>query len=83
MPISEVTLRASDEAARLVVTNSGPEISPATVDKLTMPFRRGHHDRVGSHRGVGLGLSIVWAIADHHGGRLELSALAVFPGNSL
>lgn len=71
----EVTLRATDAGARLVVANSGPQIAPGTVDNLILPFRRGHHDRVGSHRGVGLGLSIVSEIVDHHGGRLELGAL--------
>ncbi|WP_035697192.1 ATP-binding protein, partial [Glycomyces tenuis] len=41
---------------------------------LAQPFRRLGGDRTGSENGVGLGLSIVAAIAEAHGGRLAMSA---------
>ncbi len=71
----DVRLLTRDGGAVLVVSSTGPRIDPSDAADLTLPFRRGVRDRVGSDRGVGLGLSIVKAIADHHGGRLELTPL--------
>ncbi len=59
----------------LVVSSTGARIDARDAADLTLPFRRGVRDRIGSDRGVGLGLSVVQAIADHHGGRLELTPL--------
>ncbi len=58
------------------VLNTGPVIQPERVTELLEPFRRLNGDRavpsepVGQ-RGLGLGLSIVEAIADAHGARLS------------
>jgi signal transduction histidine kinase len=71
----DVRLFAGADTVRLVVANSGPLISPEAAEGLTLPFRRGVTDRTSSDRGVGLGLSIVQAVADHHGGRLVLTPL--------
>lgn len=49
------------------VGNTGPVIAEHEVPVLFMPFRR-LTDRVGSARGSGLGLSIVRAVAQAHGG---------------
>jgi signal transduction histidine kinase len=70
-----VRLATDGETARLVVESSGPLITPEAAQGLTLPFRRGVTDRTSSHRGVGLGLSIVQAVADLHGGRLVLTPL--------
>ncbi|WP_144120823.1 sensor histidine kinase [Catellatospora sichuanensis] len=51
----------------IIVTNTGVLISPHEVPALFEPFRR-LTDRVGSARGSGLGLSIVRAVAQAHGG---------------
>jgi signal transduction histidine kinase len=53
------------------VENTGPEIRPEDVRRLAEPFERLHRDRSGP--GAGLGLSIVRAVADAHGARVELS----------
>ncbi|MEV4414776.1 HAMP domain-containing sensor histidine kinase [Catellatospora sp. NPDC049609] len=58
---------AEPRQAELIVTNTGALISPAEVPVLFEPFRR-LTDRVGSARGSGLGLSIVRAVAQAHGG---------------
>lgn len=71
----DVRLFGGRDTARLVVENSGPLIAPDVAAGLTLPFRRGVKDRTSSDRGVGLGLSIVQAVADHHGGRLTLTPL--------
>lgn len=65
--------------ARLVVGNTGYEVEPGDVPGLFEPFRRGGWERTGS-RGSGLGLSIVRAVCDAHGG--TVSAVAQ-PGGGL
>ena len=51
--------------------NTGSEIRPQDVRRLAEPFERLHRDCTGP--GAGLGLSIVRAVADAHGARLELT----------
>jgi signal transduction histidine kinase len=69
-----VTARTADGQASLVVENSGPVLDQDEVRELSQPFRRIGADRIGSDRGSGLGLSIVAAIAEAHGGSLDLRA---------
>jgi signal transduction histidine kinase len=66
----EVQTRAEDGFAELRVANTGPIIDPAELPRLTEPFRR--LGRSGG--GFGLGLSIVRAVADAHGGTASLQA---------
>lgn len=65
-----VSTSVSAGYARLVVGNTGFEVDPADVPGLFEPFRRGGRERTGS-RGSGLGLSIVRAVCDAHGGTVE------------
>ncbi|MGW0908536.1 sensor histidine kinase [Streptomyces sp. NPDC002853] len=58
----------------LVVHNTGPQVPDEQVDELFVPFRRLRADRTGSSEGVGLGLSIVVAIANAHGGSVHATA---------
>jgi signal transduction histidine kinase len=67
---------AAGAAARLTVENGGPVLDEREVQALAQPFRRLGTERTGSDQGSGLGLSIVAAIAEMHGGRLRLHALA-------
>ena len=64
-------------AAFLKVTNSGPPVAPDDVVLLFEPFRR-LNGRAGAGddgvAGVGLGLSIVRAVATVHGARLDARA---------
>ncbi|MCO8270883.1 HAMP domain-containing histidine kinase [Actinoplanes sp. TRM 88003] len=59
--------------AVLVVGNTGYEVEPGDVPGLFEPFRRGGWERTGS-RGSGLGLSIVRAVCDAHGGTVSAVA---------
>jgi signal transduction histidine kinase len=58
--------------AVIVVANTGPLVPAATVDRLLQPFQRLGTDRTGHREGLGLGLSIVQAIADAHGANLTI-----------
>ncbi|MGC5050829.1 HAMP domain-containing sensor histidine kinase [Micromonospora sp. DT48] len=57
----------------LVVGNTGFDVDPADVPGLFEPFRRGGRERTGA-RGSGLGLSIVRAVCDAHGGTVTAVA---------
>jgi signal transduction histidine kinase len=65
-----------DGQAILQVTNTGPVLPADVVPTLLEPFRRQLPDRTSTstRRGSGLGLSIVAAITDAHGGTLDLAA---------
>lgn len=67
----ELELRADGPDAVLTVSSGGPVMDEALVARLGAPFERGTRTR-GQARGVGLGLSIVRAVAVAHGGTLRL-----------
>lgn len=77
LPGGWIAVRTGTEngAAVLEVSNSGEKIPAAATGSLFEPFRRLDHDRVNDHGGVGLGLSIVQAIAVAHGGDATAQAL--------
>jgi signal transduction histidine kinase len=76
----DITTTTSGAGARLVVENGGPVLDQRQAAELSQPFRRLEADRVGTDQGSGLGLSIVAAIAEAHGGSLDLQAR---PGGGL
>jgi signal transduction histidine kinase len=69
-----VLVQADETTASVVVENGGAQLDQQQVAELGQPFRRLGADRTGSDRGSGLGLSIVAAITEAHGGTLELEA---------
>ena len=62
----EVTTEISDSRAVLTVINTGPAVPAAALNRLFQPFQRLTTDRTGRCDGLGLGLSIVQAIAGAH-----------------
>jgi signal transduction histidine kinase len=66
-----VSARRSGHDAVIEVTDDGPGIPPELRERVFDRFVRGEGDRSGT-RGSGLGLSIVRAVVDGHGGRVEL-----------
>jgi signal transduction histidine kinase len=60
--------------ATLSVTNTGPPVPEEEIERLLQPFQRLAADRVGQRDGLGLGLSIVAAIAKAHSAQLEVTA---------
>jgi signal transduction histidine kinase len=69
-----VSTGADSAVALLAVETGGEVLDQQEVDQLAQPFQRLGADRTGSKAGAGLGLSIVAAIADAHGGTLNLRA---------
>jgi signal transduction histidine kinase len=75
VPDGWVRVSTSSDRGRVVlaVSNSGPVVPPDQVAGLLEPFRRLGTARTGSRGlGLGLGLSIVAAITDAHGGAIAL-----------
>ena len=76
-----ITADTEDGRAFLTIANTGPEIPPDAVDRLLLPFQRGNETgdayrtrpRSGPDDGLGLGLSIVAAIATAHGADLTVT----------
>jgi signal transduction histidine kinase len=69
-PEGRVSVAAGPDAG-LVVTNTGPIVPPYDIPGLFEPFRRLREERTrGAVTGVGLGLSIVRAVARAHGGEV-------------
>ena len=62
----EVVTRTQDSRAVLAVVNTGPPIPATTIDRLFQPFQQLAAERASRSEGLGLGLSIVQAIADAH-----------------
>ena len=66
-----VSLAQMPGGLRLSVTDDGPGVPPADMPSLTHRFYRGERSR--TTPGNGLGLSLVAAVAELHGGTLALS----------
>ncbi len=75
-PGGHIWVRARSNGTRttLSVANTGPIVPGDEVDRLLQPFQRLAPDRTGYADGVGLGLSIVAAIADAHDAALAVDA---------
>jgi signal transduction histidine kinase len=78
VPEGTVRLRVDTThgSAALGISNTGPVVPAADVERLLQPFQRLGADRVGHRDGVGLGLSIVAAIADAHDAKLAVRPCA-------
>jgi signal transduction histidine kinase len=70
---------AAGRVATLRVTNSGPVVPADQVERLLQPFQRAGTERTGSE-GLGLGLSIVAAVAASHEASLMVTPV---PGGGL
>ena len=62
----EVATGTRHSRALLAVANTGPAVPAAAINRLFQPFQRLAADRTSHRDGLGLGLSIVQAIADAH-----------------
>lgn len=69
-----VTTATVDGRAVLTVSNTGPVVPQDAVERLLQPFQRLTAARTGRPEGLGLGLSIVQAIAAAHDATLSTTA---------
>ena len=65
-------VEVGDVDCRILITNTGPEISEENKERIFERFFRGDPSRAAAKRGFGLGLSLSRVIATAHGGTLEL-----------
>jgi len=65
-----ITLNPRDETVVLGIADEGPGLSPEIAPRIFDPFVRGDPARSRDLGGNGLGLSVVRAIVEAHGGRL-------------
>jgi signal transduction histidine kinase len=70
----EVAVRQTDGDVVLTVSDTGPGIPPDEVPRIWDRLFRGDSSR--TERGLGLGLSLVKAIVEAHGGRVEVTSAA-------
>ncbi|MFD1490075.1 ATP-binding protein [Ancylobacter vacuolatus] len=66
-----ISLAEEDGEIRLGVADEGPGLSPGMTTRVFDPFVRGEPARSPDMSGNGLGLSVVRAIVEAHGGRLR------------
>lgn len=67
----EITTWLKDRRAVLSVSNTGPQVPLEAIDRLFQPFQRVDSERTRRREGLGLGLSIVQAIATAHDATIE------------
>ncbi|WP_437969084.1 sensor histidine kinase [Sorangium sp. So ce260] len=72
----QVELRGQKEVVALAVHNRGTPIPPELLPVIFDPFRRGEQkqEELRRSKGLGLGLFIVKAIVDAHGGSTEVTS---------
>jgi signal transduction histidine kinase len=71
----DIQVSAADGSPALRISNTGPVVPADQISRLLQPFQRLHGGRPADNDGLGLGLSIVTAIATAHH-----AALTVSPG---
>jgi signal transduction histidine kinase len=72
----DLATETRDGHAVLTVANTGPQIPAGELDRLFQPFQRLDTTRTSGVNGLGLGLSIVQAIADAHDATITTTAPA-------
>ena len=69
-----VSAATAGDVVRIVVHDDGPGLPPELVDRAFERFTRGDSSRTRASGGAGLGLSMVSAIAQAHGGHAEVTS---------
>lgn len=84
---ARITLSRAEGMAVIRIDDDGPGIAEADMARMQEPFTRGDPSRNSATGGAGLGLTLARAIAQQHGGSLDLanrhSAAGVVAGLSV
>lgn len=70
----EIEDRACDDCIRITVADTGIGIAPEDLPRLGNPFEQVCADPTLSKKGTGLGLALVRALAEKHGGKLAIES---------
>ena len=75
-PDTEVSVhvRATEDEARIEVSDRGMGVAPAEIPRIFDPFYRGRRGDVENVKGTGLGLALVKAAAEAHGGAVDVAS---------
>lgn len=75
-PGNRIRVRASqrDDTVELTVTDRGPGIPKAELERILVPFGRGSVRGTAGEKSTGLGLAIVRRIVEAHGGRIRVQS---------
>jgi signal transduction histidine kinase len=71
--VAHVSLARDEHGATIRIEDQGPGIAESQIERMFEPFTRGEPSRNTHTGGAGLGLTLARAIAEQHGGTLELS----------
>jgi len=71
--VARVSLERQGETAIIRIADDGPGIPEDKIALMLEPFTRGEPSRNSETGGAGLGLTLARAIAEQHGGMLELA----------
>lgn len=71
--VARITLEREGNHAVIRVEDDGPGIPEDQIARMLEPFTRGEPSRNSHTGGAGLGLTLARAIADQHGGSLQLA----------
>ncbi|HEX6103398.1 MAG TPA: HAMP domain-containing sensor histidine kinase [Alphaproteobacteria bacterium] len=70
----EIAARAAHEGTEISVSDQGIGIAPEDIDKAVAPFSQLGDPMTRRHEGTGLGLSLVKALIELHGGSLAIES---------
>jgi len=70
----QVRTERRSSVLRITIMDEGQGIAPDFLTHVFEPFRQGDHFMTRSHAGLGLGLSIVYHIVQHHGGSIRVES---------
>ena len=75
-PGGRIRLKAQRQGARvrMSVADNGPGVAAEDLQRITKPFEQSKRGMTDRPHGAGLGLPLVKALAELHGGRLELES---------